>query len=241
MPIYFKPEKVARWKGTLDDIVSVVDSTAAEIASQTGQSPPFSARVQGPTMNAELTAANEMRSVIKVDDFKRLEKIDLIVGEWKEHTALGASITFSREQGKPAVEVETRGQNRIQVEGLLSATLKPFLEQGKRKINLSNTVLYFVSLALLLLLIFAFVSIPITYPDIPYTVLWLISSVVGAVIGVLVFASVYKFANWIYPELELLAPGDDTQFQKSRRWVFSVIGSAIVAPIIVGVLLAVLT
>lgn len=241
MATYFKPEKSNRWKGTIDDIVGLSNAVTQEIASRTSQTPAYTSRVEGSTLNAEFDDSQQMKSSIKVKDLKSIEKISLTIGDWVERTPLSAVLVFSRASGEPAVVAQTRGRDRVQVEGLLSATIKPFLDGGRRKLNLSNSALYILSLLILVAIIAILIAVPIPYPDMPFVLFWVGNTLVGGLLGFLVFGGVYKFANWIYPQLELLAPGEDTQFKNSRKWVFSAAGGAIGAPLFVGLLIAWLT
>lgn len=178
---------------------------------------------------------------MRAEDLKGIEKISITVGEWAEHAPLSASIVFSRVSGEPAVVAQTRGTDRVQVEGLLSVNIQPYLDRGKRRLNLSNHLLYVLSMLLLVSVFAIWFSVPIDYPDVSFGVGYFVGSIVGGIVGFMIFWGVERFARWIYPPLELLAPGETTQFARSRKWVYSGVGGAIVVPLLLSVLTSVLT
>lgn len=236
MAAYERYEKWARWKGSLPDIVTLA-KLMSDKAQTIAKSPVGLTILQGKANSTtEYDSVQEFEDEFAQSEADATKTLTLKVLEKGDTTSpLTAEVVLSRETEQPGAKIVIRGM-RPEADALFAPVEERML-RGRRRMQLGQGGVYFVSMIALVLALAAWYAV-LPFIELPEmsstaaTVVTIVATLLGAVVGGLIVGGTGFALNWLVPQLELVGDDGTTRWSRARKWVVVTVGTVILAPVI---------
>lgn len=229
-------EKLLRWKGDADAIKELSIKAEQYIEEKTGSRPTTVVRTTFKKVDTLFDSMDEFEMATR-DDFPKLQKISLTVGQFDRDADLSAEIVLSKAPIDPGAAVKARGHDDAYVEWL-GKTLLQLLKRGGRRLPLTATHIAFIILGLFLVGQYFFYQV-VNIPPLSELAYYLFLIAASFLPLALMYLGLWA-VNWTIPQLELLRHRDSkTRWQSYHKRGLLAIGAittAIIAPILVSLI-----
>jgi hypothetical protein len=235
MKTVIKPESIRRWQGTISDVCSLAASAQQCVKERISAEPPISVSTEYKGVETEFDTLEDFMESSK-DDFTQLEKITITVGDFIRDSALSTEVVLSNSLQSPGAQLRVRGHDKDHVFGVAS-DLRIKAARNARKLPLSNG-----NIALIVLVAFSIAQYFFyTHVSLPFSgFLGYVILIAATILPLFVVFLAGQATHWLIPQMELVANDGSTRWARNRRKAFAgigVISSAILAPLVVGVIL----
>jgi hypothetical protein len=220
-PTYTATRKWRRWAGTLGDLDRVLKEAVDGLRQWLEAEPRCFVSVGLPALTMDFYTIEDLQTVS--NDVRKVKTIHV----WLNAGGRGPSVSITIDEDSPAVSLEVKGDDRVRVEGLRTR-LGDLLNNGRRRprwllqrelLMVSGTLVVPILWTALLIGIqnlASFLRWPLPVQGNNLRVEPLLGSGVVAV-------ALFVGLCWLFPDLELLLPGERTRYQRLRGAVYGVL------------------
>lgn len=206
-----------RWAGTIEDIERATRLAIDVLSQRTRVDTPCHIQIVLPGRVTEADTPDALRTEIDTRDLTLIRTIRIEVGAKR-----GTRATIHVERQPPAMTVEVTGDDRTRVEGLISQ-LDELLHRGRQPLTANNIG----GLLLLSMIVFvsggtlALMTLEGNFEN------W--SRIGNVLLGVMILVAVaiIPAGFWLFPSLELLAPGIHTRAKRFRFGIVAFVVSIV--------------
>jgi hypothetical protein len=216
----------ARWRGTPDDLVGIVEQAAALIRAQMDGADPSVELVIDLGGGDEEIYRSELESQRAINELRpsRVEGLRL-AAHAESPVALVTELVLAK--SSPAAKLQTRGADRVIVEGI-HRELGRVVEEGRQRLTPKPAALFaaggLLGMALSLLI-----------SNLVWG--WLPGGIVGQILGGVIYLAAYgllffgsiKGVPWLLPWMEIVPPGQATRLNQIKIKLIAGIGVALLA------------